>query len=338
MKPVKEDLPTDSKSETTVASAPNTKTSSQPPALPPGLKQYYIPARGSAPTGKKLFYQPKLFGATKIQFSNTRAKVDTSRSLAFITPITEEAIPVLWENAEPIDVPATDLEKTPRSGAQFASLPSTGGDVKKYSDWEKDFATWLYGTQRLELLKSSSLKLTSQPGEDERDFRIRLQQNAREQRDEAIDKLRSKYSSKLATLQERKRKAEQTVEVQAEQAKRAKLDTALSIGSTLLGAFAGRKVSTKAKSALRGFSKSADESKDVKRALETVEAIDAQITELNAQFEADTAELESKIDPLTEELETISIKPTKTNIQVQLSSLAWAPYWKDEQGTLTPAW
>jgi hypothetical protein len=250
---------------------------------------------------------------------------------------------VQWENAEVMDVPASDLEKKPGSGAIFAALPSVAGQEKKYSDWEKDFKTWLYGSQRLELLKSPSLKQTSEPGEDERDFRIRLQQIAREQRDEAIEKLRTKYTSKLATLQERKRRAEQTVEKQAEQANKAKLDTALNVGATLLGAFTGRKVLSKgniskAKTAMRGFSKSADESQDVKRALETVEAIDAQIAELNTQFEADTAELESKIDPLTEELETLSIKPNKTDIQVQLTTLTWIPYWKDEQGELTPAW
>ena len=239
--------------------------------------------------------------------------------------------------------PATDLDKSPRSGAQFASLPSSAGQVKKYSRWEKDFSTWLYGSQRLELLKSPSLKLTSQPDEDERTFRIRLQQTAREQRDEVIDKLRTKYSSKLATLQERKRRAEQTVEKQAEQAKKAKMDTALSVGATLLGAFTGRKVLSqsnisKAKSAMRGFSKSADESQDVKRALETVEAIDAQVAELNAQFEADTATLDDKTTSLTETLETLSLKPKKTDIQVQLTTLAWVPYWKGEQDDLTPAW
>ena len=214
---------------------------------------------------------------------------------------------------------------------------------KTTPDWEKDFRAWLYGSQRLDLLQSPSLKATSNPGEDERDFRIRLQQIAREQRDEVIEDLRKKYASKLATLQERKRKAEQTVEKQAEQAKKAKVDTALSVGATLLGAFTGRKVLSqgnisKARSAMRGFSKSADESQDVKRAVETVEAIDQQIAELNAQFEGDTAELESKIDPLTETLETISIKPRKTDIQVQLTTLTWLPYWKDEQGNLTPAW
>lgn len=343
MEPLKDGRSAAQPSTPVTASVGSAKVSSQPVALPPGLNQYYVPTRGSAPAGSKLLYQPRLFGAAKIHFSDTKARVDTSQSMAHITPITDNAIPVQWEHAEAIDIPATDLEKSPRSQAQFSVLPSAASQVKNYAGWEKDFATWLYGTQRLDLLQSPGLKAISNPGEDERDFRIRLSQLAREERDAKIDVLRGKYASKLATLQERKRRAEQTLEKQAEQAKKAKLDTALSVGATLLGAFTGRKVLSqsnisKAKTAMRGVSKSADESQDVKRAQETVEAIDQQIAELNAQFEADTAELESKIDPLTETLETLSLKPKKTDIQVQLATLAWLPYWKDEQDNLTPAW
>ena len=329
--------------KTATASVAKEVASSQPPSLPPGLQQFYIPVRGRIPPACKLFYQPNLLGAAKIHFSDSKSKIDTSQSMVFTTRITDNAIPVLWDNAEPVDVPATDLEKSPQSGGQFSPLPSAANQAKNYPDWERDFLVWLYGSQRLDLLQSPSLKTTSNPGEGERDFRIRLQQIAREERDVKIEALREKYASKLATLQERKRKAEQAVEKQAEQAKKAKLDTALSVGATLLGAFTGRKVVSqsnisKAKSAMRGFSKSADEGQDVKRALETVQAIDSQIADLNAQFEADTAELESKIDPLTESLETISLKPKKTDIQVQLTTLTWMPYWKDEQDNISPAW
>ena len=346
MEPVKDGSSIISATQSTKPSSTSTpaeKITTQPPALPPGLKQYYVPVRGSAPAGTKLRYQPKLLGATKIQYTNSKAKVDTSQSMVFITPITDGAIPVVWDNAEAIEVPATDLEKAPGKDAYFSILPSAASQAKNYTDWEKDFGNWLYGSQRLDLLQSTSLKATSNPGEEERDFRIRLQQIAREERDEKIDAMRKKYASKLATLQERKRRAEQTVEKQAEQAKKAKMDTALSVGATLLGAFTGRKVLSqgnisKAKSAMRGFSKSADESQDVKRAMETVQAIDQQIADLNAEFETETAELENKIDPLTESLETLSLKPKKTDIQVQLTTLTWLPYWQDEKENLTPGW
>ncbi len=117
-----------------------------------------------------------------------------------------------------------------------------------------------------------------------RHFRIRLQQSAREQRDEMVGQLRDKYASKIAVLQERLRRAQQAVDKQAEQAKQAKLQTAISFGSTLLSAFTGRKVSSstisRASSAFRGVSRSMDESKDVARAGDTVAAIQQQLGQL----------------------------------------------------------
>ncbi len=317
--------------------------SSQPPSLPPGLGQFFVPVRGAASAGSKLHYQPKILGTAKIHYSDSKARIDTAQSVVYITPVTDDAIPVLWDNAEALDVPATGLEKSPRSEAQFGNLPPAAGQARNYSNWERDFTTWLYGSQRLDLLQSPSLKQASNPGEDERDFRIRLSQLAREHRDEMVEALRKKYAPKIATLQERQRRAEAMVEKQAEQAKKAKLDTALSVGATLLGAFTGRKVLSqsnisKARSAMRGAGRAAEEGKDVERATETVAAIKAQLADLQAEFEAEMTALQEKIDPMTETLETLSLKPKKADIQVQLTALAWLPYWKDAQDNLTPAW
>ena len=80
MEPVKGTVPTGSKSGGAPDPVSKTGVSTQPPALPPGLKQFYVPTRGSAPANSKLLYQPRLIGAAKIHYSNTRAKVDTSQS------------------------------------------------------------------------------------------------------------------------------------------------------------------------------------------------------------------------------------------------------------------
>ena len=89
---------------------------------------------------------------------------------------------------------------------------------------------------------------------------------------------------------------------------------------------------------MRGVSRSIDESKDIDRAEDTVEAIQKQLQGLQAEFDAEIAALEQKIDPLTEELETTTIKPSKSDIIIQLVALAWTPFWQDEQGNLTEAW
>jgi len=342
MGPVKEGRPATAATMPAPASAMAVQSNSQMPALPPGIQQFFIPARGSTPFGNNLLYQHKILGAAKISYSDSKTKLDTAQNVVYVTPVTDNAIPVLWDNAEIIDVPATDLEKSPRSGAQFGTLPSSAGQNKNYPDWEKDFSTWLYGSQRLDLLQSPSLKATSNPGEDEREFRIRLSQLAREHRDEMVEALRKKYAPKISALQERQRKAEAMVEKQEEQAKKAKLDTALSVGATLLSAFTGRKVLSesnisRARSAMRGAGRAMDEGKDIQRAAETVEAIKGQLADLEAEFNAEMAALQEKIDPTTETLETLSLKPKKTDIQVQLVTLAWDPYWQDALGNLRVA-
>ena len=292
--------------------------------------------------GNQLSYIPRILGAAKINFSDPKTKIDRSDSKLYVTSVTDNAIPVSWDDAQEINIPATDLEKSPQTNGLFGNLPSAASQSKNYMIWNRDFANWLYGTQKVELLSSPSLHAVSQPGESETDFRIRLQQSAREQRDAMAAQLRDKYASKFTVLQERLRRAEQAKEKQAEQAKQAKLQTAISFGGTLLSAFTGRKISSstisKASSTFRGVGRAMDESKDVARAGDTLEAIQQQINDLQAEFNSETASLQEKTDPSTEVFDTIVVKPNKSDILVQLVSLVWMPYWQNPQGNTEPAW
>jgi hypothetical protein len=326
-----------------IPAAGATALATAPSSLPPGISAFYLPVRGSSSGGDKLIYQPMVVGAAKVSFVDTKTKVNTSSSKVYMTPITDDPLPVVWDNAQELDIPVTDLEKFPQAGAQFGGLPTAASQAKNYTTWAKDFASWLYGSQCINLLRSPSLKIVSQPGEDERDFRIRAGQIAREQRDDMVEALRKKYAPRTAALQERLRKAQASVQKQQEQAREAKMQTAFSFGATLLGAFTGRKTLSsgnisRATGAARRASRAMEESGDVTRANETVAAVQQQMADLQAQFESESNALAEKIDPLTEPLEAVSIKPKKTDIQVQLTALVWAPFWQDEQGNPSPSW
>ena len=315
---------------------------SQRPVLPPGVSQYFIPVRGSGSTGAKLTYHPMVLGAAEVRYSDSKS-LDMTQRLTLLAAIGEGPIAVDWGQGSPAELPVEDLEQAPQESAQFAELPSAASKAKNYDEWRKDLLSWIYRNQRLELLESPSLDIASNPGESERDFRIRLQQLAREQRDESVEKLRQKYAPKIAALEEKRRRALQAVDREAEQAKNQKLQTAISFGATLLSSFMGRKavsLSTlgRATTAARGVSRSMKEAEDVGRAQETVEAITQQLADLDAQFKAETDALERAGDPQTEELQKVSLKPTKANIAVKLLTLAWAPYWHDSPGQITPAW
>ena len=342
MDPVKETAATTAPVASTVSNVSSAPAQNQKPVLAPEITQYYIPVRSSGGSNATLSYHPMVLGAAEVRYSSSKA-VDVTQELTLLAPITDGPVELDWSNAASIDLPVEDLESEPEGETRFAEVPAQATKEKSYATWRKDFASWIYRNQRLELLESPSLDIASNPGETEGEFRVRLQQIAREKRDEAVEKLRRKYALKFEQLEERKRRAEQTVEREREQAKGQKFQTAISVGATLLSSFLGRKragMSTlgRATTAARGASRSMKEAEDVNRAEENVEAVEQRIADLDAEFKDETASLERSLDSQTEQLETVSLKPTKANISVKLLTLAWAPYWHDSQGQTKPAW
>lgn len=312
----------------------------QRPILSPDITQYYIPARSSQDANTTLSYHPMLLGAAEIHYSKSKT-IDMTEQVTLLAAINDGPIDLDWDQATAVDLPLEDLESEPQAGAQFTEVPAKASKAKSYGTWRKDFASWLYRNQRLELFESPNLDIASNPGESERDFRVRLQQLAREQRDQAVEKLRQKYTGKFAQLEDRKRRAEQAVAREAEQAKDQKYQTAISFGATLLSSFMGRKsggVLGRATTAARGVSRTMRQTDDVERAEENVAAVSQRLADLEAEFRAEAETLERSFDPTTEQLDTVSLKPTKANINVKLLTLVWAPYRHDAQGDARPAW
>jgi hypothetical protein len=308
------------------------------PSVSPEIAQYFAPLIAGAAGEGALLYRPHLVGVARVNYSDPKTKVDTTQEVCFLTPISDEAIPVRWEDASGAGFAASALEKSAPGGAKFAALPPAAAKTKSYVTWERDFIQWVYGTQRLTIWRSPTLKELSRPGETERDFRVRLQQAAREQRDGAVEKLRQKYTEKTAALRERLRRAQQAVERETDQAKQQKTQTAISFGATLLGAFVGRRGVSgtlgRATTAARGVSRSMKEQEDIGRAQDTVESLEQRLAALEEEFRAETAALEAKVDPQMEQLESITLQPKKTGISVQLVALTWAPFRQGSEGEI----
>ena len=313
------------------------------PILPPDVPQYFAPLRGIKPEGSELVYAPMLLGASQIRFSDAKNGTDSVQDTTVLAPLADGIVVVDWDRASMTDLVMADLERDPEEGAQFLVLPASAGKAKSYGDWNKEFMGWLFRTQKVELFRSPSTTEVSKPGESERDFRVRLQQTGREQRDRGAETLRQKYASKIATLQERIRRAELAREKQQAESRSSQVQAAISVGASILGAFLGRKAISasnigRATTAIRSAGRVMKESQDVGVADENVAALQQQLTDLEAHFKSESEALAAATDPLNEKLETISIKPAKSNIVVKLVTLAWTPHWRDATGGLTPAW
>lgn len=313
------------------------------PMFPPDVPQHFIPVRRSQPSGSALIYQPMLLGAAQVRVSDSKTRVDVTQDVTVLVPISDGAVAADWDHAMEAGLALADLESSPADGAQFGTVPGAASKAKSYALWNRDFAGWLFRTQKVDLLKSPSAKEVSKPGESERDFRVRLQQFGREARDKQSNSLRQKYAPKITALQDRIRRAGQTVERQQAESRSSQMQAAISVGASILGAFLGRKTISaanigRATTAIRGAGRAMKESKDVVRAEENVSVLQQQLADLESQFKMETDALAAAIDPLNETLETISLKPTKANIAVKLVALAWTPHWQDGKGILTQSW
>ncbi|BCR06039.1 ATP-binding protein [Desulfuromonas versatilis] len=314
-----------------------------PPLLPAGVTQYYLPLRRGAGAGAEVVYHPRVVGAADVHYLSSRPPLDATRRYLLACEPSDSPLPVEWQYAEQLELDPADLAGEPASGASFAPCPAPVHEAKNFKEWERLFTRWIRSGCELVLWQSPGFKTVSAVGESERDFRIRVQQQANEQRDEAVAKLREKYAERTAALEERLRKAEQALSREQDQARRSKLDTAISFGTALLGAFLGRKrggagTASRVGTAMRGAGRIGKEAADVERAEENVEALQHQLEELAAEFEREVATLNSGFDAQAEQLTEFRLRPKTADIHVHFVGLAWAPYLRGPDGRLNPAW
>ncbi len=224
------------------AAAPAPSVNGGPPALPPEVPRCFLPVRRAAPAGASLHYAPTLLGTAAVRFVRAAVDVDHAVDVAYLAPLADGPSPVDWAAATPAGVANGDVAAAPQEGAAtYDDPPSAAAQPKRYPAWQREFVTWLTQSQEVTVLRSKRLKLVSRPGEDEAAFRLRVGQALREERDGAVAKVRQRFAPKVAAMEERIRRADQAVQREQDQATGAGMDTAISLGATVLGAIFGRK-------------------------------------------------------------------------------------------------
>src|SRR5262249_54034470 len=153
----------------------------------------------------------------KVHFMQTAGGVDVWQDVSLLLPISDSIPAETWAKAEDLE-DGIDFESKPEEAARFAPLPGELTRAKRYDELDAALKDHLYRNRKLQLWKCLSLKQTSKPVESEADFRIRLSQKAREERDEQVAALRQKYAPKRATLEEQLRKAQIKFEKEKSQA------------------------------------------------------------------------------------------------------------------------
>ena len=322
------------------AGEPSPSAVSAPPVVVPDIKVMYLAASGA---GQGLVYYPAVAGWLDVHYSSAKYSIDTTEKVAVSTILEDGPVPLDWDQAEEIGLTPDNLQTSPLPGAAFTELPSAARNAKSYSKWNKDLLRWVRQSRSLNLYQSKRFNLTSNPAESKSEFLARLSHAVREERDLEVEKLRLKYSSKFDTLQNRLMRAEQAIRREQEQATSKKMETVVSFGTAILGAFLGRKAvstssATRFGTAVKSAGRMRKESMDVARAQETAEAVRQEMAELDQRLQSDIANLEADYKSAAEELEEVMVKPKSTDITLQAFGLTWMPYRKGSDGRLSPDW
>jgi hypothetical protein len=322
--------------------------SPSPPALEPDLQQVYLPievtdsAAVSQLTGEarsalnvrnvQLIYEPAVLGAATVRFVDRKRQVDEQIEKLLLTPPSESLVGADWAKAEPLSLSLRDLLRSParveaEQGPFFAPAPEQANSARKLNTFAKDLAEWLYYNNRLSLTVHAELGLHQNPGERERDFKIRLQQSAREARDAEVDKVENQYATQLGRLRDKlEKKRRELIAGEAEYEAR-KQHEWIGIGESVLGFFLGRR-------STRALSSAASRRRLTAQARVELEEGQAEVTELEKEVGEMEDELKARMDEITlkwanllDDLTREEIAPRRSDVNVQMVALAWLPSW-----------
>jgi DNA helicase HerA-like ATPase len=307
------------------------------PVLPPGVEELFLPLVSARGDRHRLLWRPALLARSRLHFVRASAKADEWQERLLIGSLPDGGAEPTWDllsrgegTPEPTSGPTVD-------GGDFAPLPAAAQRAGSYKTWRRELVDHLYRGERLVLFKCAALKAVSRAGESEGEFRGRLALAARERRDLEVEKVRKRFSLRLATLADRVRRAEEKVHKEQGDVGRQKIDTVLSIGATLAGALFGRKLAsvgnvTRTRSAIRGFGQAAKEKEQVGRAERELEAQRDKLEDMEALVQDQVAGIESSFDPEALDLESIEVPPRKSDIDVADFALVWTPWRVDAAG------
>ncbi len=310
------------------------------PIIPSDITEKFLIPTKIAGGKNKTIYRPAILSQSSIHFVKSAAGVDHWEDVQYMVDIQDEVPDPLWDNANKVEPDVLQLSNQPEDGYAFAELPAELSSAKNYSLWEKSIKDYFFRHVQCTVYTCKAIKQTTSPGMSETDARIELSHAAKEARDEAVQKLKTKFGEKIRSFQARILAAQQRLEKEKQDAKAKQYEGIFNIGTTILGALLGNKIASqrnvsKAASAVKGLGKVTAQQGDVMRAQETYEELVAAKEEIERQCQEEVETVTGQFSVENLALEAIDIPIRKADTKTKLIALVWVPWQVDGHGIAT---
>jgi hypothetical protein len=309
------------------------------PIVPAAIDERFLTATRSFKNPHQVILRPALLASASVHFVRAASNVDLWSDLILIAPIGDSIGQHVWDdNSHRIEPDDLQYDSEPNPSSTFAELPHELLQAKNYKDWEKELAEHLFRHEKCLVYTCKAIKQTTAPGLEEFEARIELSQVAREARDQAMDKIRAKYTDKLRTLQSKVTMAQQRLDKVVDEAKSKRMDGLVNIGTSILGALLGNKSGrggSRTSSAVRDLTSASNKQGEIDRAQSTLEDLIHQKDEMEREARADVERVESEFSIENLVLEATEIPLRKSDTKIKQVSLAWVPWAIDANGMET---
>jgi len=307
------------------------------PTGPAEINTYFLAANSS----EGVEYQPAVVISADVSYVRKTYDVDEVKQITLVSPLKSDEFS--WERAVKTTLNPAKLKTSPSSPATFLALPEFAQNAAAFRQWEKEFSHYVRQQEVLTLFVSKSPKLIGRVGESKADFVARSQHHQRELRDTAVSKLQQRYASKLKSAENRLARAEKTIENKSTRAQRQQMDSAIALGTTVLGAFMGRKMNGRyavnsAGRVMRNASRIGQSRQDMQQAKDQAERMHDELLTLEGELQQAIAELEAKFGGAMPTVETVTIALKANSIVQKAYGLLWLPYRQNELGKMSPDW
>jgi len=315
-----------------------------PPSLDPGIDQRFFAVWKSSSEAKKemlvddtlkIAYEPMLLARARVRFYNDKRDIDEVKTLAYCVSAPDDFGSINWKEAKVLEDWKTTLFAKPDHPdtviVNYKDVSDSMNSVKELNALEKEFSNWLYESKKLITYEHEDLELYQKSGESDEAFLARVQQDAREERDDEVDELQEKYEPKFKRVEERIRKEEQDLEEAKSDVRHRRTSEMIGVAETVFSVLLkGRRRSLSGSASKRRMSRKAK--LKVEESKEDLEELNDDLHDLDKEFEAKVEEVKRKWENYTLGISKKEIKPRRTDVKTEDLILVWYPYWVSESG------
>ncbi|MCE1252002.1 MAG: DUF87 domain-containing protein [Anaerolineae bacterium] len=310
--------------------------STQPPAIPGGVEQIFIPNHvGISDAAAALnlsgeleslgiVYHPALYVQARLRYFQRTYNLNYEQSLAVMLTDVNNPHP-RWENYAWQAYEAKKLQTAPLPQARFDSLPAALSDARTLKALRSDFEDWLYQSAVIKVKANLTLKVYAAPDVTPAAFRTLCSEAAQRAYAEEQEKVESAYERKVDALARKIDRQKMEVAEQKTEVDQRKMEQLGAGGELVLSLFSKRRKSIS--SSLSKMRLTEQAKADLEQEQRELQDLEKEYNKLMQAKTDDINKIKDRWADIVNDASEVSVTAARKDILVERFGVAWTPYY-----------